>query len=168
MADLTDERERITVLQRMLCMLAAAWGDPELETAVCGAWNGETERAVRAFQQKRCLPVTGICGRETWDAMAACCAEEEEKRAPVYVAVRELTLRPGDEGDGVLLLQLVLRGLAGEYPLPDVVPDGRYGDSTERAVAAFQKTAGLPQTGRADRQTWRAMAEAYNGEAGDC
>ena len=168
MADLTDERERIILLQRMLCRLGAAWGIPELEVPVCGAWNEATERAVRLFQEKRCLPVTGICGRETWDAVAACCAEEEEKRAPVYLAVRELSLCPGDEGDGVLLLQAVLRELAGEYPLPEVPADGRYGEATERAVAAFQRTAGLPVTGRADRATWRMLAEAYNGAAEDC
>ena len=168
MADLTDGRERISVLQRMLCLLAAAWADPAMEVPVSGAWNEATERAVRAFQEKRCLPVTGICGRETWDALTLCCAEEEEKRAPVAVAVREFVLRPGDEGDGVLLLQLVLRGLAGAYPIPEVRPDGRYGAETETAVSAFQQIAGLTRTGRVDRPTWRALAEAYNGGTADC
>ena len=168
MPNLSNERERIETLQRMLCMLGAAWGEGCLTVPVCGAWNEATERAVRAFQEKRCLPVTGICGRETWDAMAACCAEEEEKCAPVYLAVRELSLGPGDEGDGVLQLQAVLRELAGEYPIPPVPADGRYGEATERAVAAFQRTAGLSPTGCTDRGTWRALAMAYNGMTEDC
>ena len=168
MADLTDRRGRIEVLQRMLCRMAAAWGDPELDVPVTGAWNESTERAVRAFQQKRCLPVTGICGRETWDALAECCAGEEERCAPVLMEVRELNLSPGDRGDGVTLLQLVLRGLEGAYPLSGVPSDGQYGPETERAVAAFQRTAGLSPTGCTDRGTWRALAMAYNGMTEDC
>ena len=74
MVNLTDERQRTETLQRMLCRMAAAWGDPSLCVSVSGSWNGETEAAVRAFQQRECMPVTGICGRETWDAMVSACA----------------------------------------------------------------------------------------------
>ena len=168
MADLTDRSGRIEVLQRMLCRMAAAWGDPGMDVPVTGTWNESTERAVRAFQQKRRLPVTGICGRETWDALAECCAGEEERCAPVLLEVRDPDLSPGDEGDGVTLLQLVLRGLEGAYPLDGVTATGRYGPETERAVAAFQRTAGLSPTGRADRSTWRALSMAYNGMTADC
>ena len=158
-----DERQRTETLQRMLCTLAAAWRDESLSVPVCGAWNDATERAVRAFQQRQRLPVTGVCGRETWDRMAACCAEEVEKRAPVYVKIRDCGLEPGDDGDAVALLQLVLRGLEGSYPVSGVPLDGRYGPETEAAVRTFRRIAGLPQTGRMDRAAWRALAEAYDG-----
>lgn len=168
MADLFDKKEQITLLQRMLSMLGAAWGDPAMEVPVCGAWNERTEEALRRFQQRERLPVTGICDRESWDAMAACCAEEEEARAPVYIAVRETKAARGDEGDAVAQLQLVLRGLAGAYPIPPVPLDGCFGAETEEALKAFQRIAGLPRTGCADRKTWRALAEAYDCPEGDC
>lgn len=37
---------------------------------VDGSYGPRTEEAVRAFQQARKLPVTGIAGPETWDALA--------------------------------------------------------------------------------------------------
>ena len=163
MAHLANEAERIETLQRMLCFLGAAWGGESLTVPVCGAWNGATERAVRAFQQRQCLPVTGLCDRETWDGAVLCCTEEEERRAPVFIAVRETDAGPGDEGDAVALLQLVLRGLEGAYPISGVPLDGRFGEKTETAVRLFQRIAGLAQTGRADRRTWRALAQAYDG-----
>ncbi|MBE6726155.1 MAG: peptidoglycan-binding protein [Ruminococcaceae bacterium] len=163
MPNLSNERERIETLQRMLCMLGAAWGEGCLTVPVCGVWNEATERAVRAFQEMRCLPVTGLCGRETWDSVVACCSEEEERRAPVFVRIRETEAGPGDEGDAVLWLQLILRGLEADCPFGSVPADGRYGAETEAAVRCFQRIAGLPETGRADRPTWLALAEAYNG-----
>ena len=164
MVNLTDERQRTETLQRMLCRMAAAWGDPSLCVSVSGSWNGETEAAVRAFQQKESMPVTGICGRETWDAMVAACAGIDESEAPVYLLIREAghTLGPGDEGDAVAQLQIVLRGLSMSYAFPPVPLDGCWGAGTEGAVLAFQRAAGLPQTGKADRRTWQALAEAYN------
>lgn len=43
-----------------------------------------------------------------------------------------------------------------------VIPDGIYGDSTEKAVSQFQKEQGLPVTGTADDKTFRAIVRAYN------
>ena len=169
MANLTDKTERIETMQRMLCRMAAAWGDPSLRVSVCGAYNPETEAAVRAFQQRERLPVTGICGRETWDAMVSACAGIEDCEAPVLLAVRETEAGPGDEGDGVVLLQLVLRALSSSCGLPPVPLDGCYGGGTEGAVRVFQRIAGLRETGRMDVPTWRALAEAYNkGSAFSC
>ena len=161
--NLTDESERIGTLQRMLCTLGAAWGEEDLIVPVCGSWNGATERAVRAFQQMRRIPVTGLCGRETWDGLAACCAEVEEERAPVCVRIPETAAGPGDEGDAVAWIQLLLRGLECDMPVSGVPLDGRYGEATEAAVRCFQRIAGLGVTGCVDRKTWRALAEAYNG-----
>ncbi|MBO7404020.1 MAG: peptidoglycan-binding protein [Clostridia bacterium] len=163
--NLTDVRERIGVLQRMLCFLAGCEKDPRLETYVCGFWNKSTEEAVRAFQEREGLPVTGVCDLSTWDAAVRRCSEGEEKRAPVCLRADvggAAESGPGDEGDGVLLLQIVLRALAGEYGFLPPPADGCYGAETEGAVTAFQRIAGLDRTGRADRLTWRMLAEAYN------
>ena len=58
--NLADKSERIGTLQRMLCLIAARDRDPRMETYVTGCWNGSTEEALRAFQEREGLPVTGI------------------------------------------------------------------------------------------------------------
>ena len=169
--NLTDTSERIGVLQRMLCYLAGCEKDPRLDTYVCGFWNGSTEEAVRAFQELHGLPVTGICDLATWDAAVRCCTEAAEISSPICLRADRggrAESGPGDEGDGVLLLQIVLRALAGEYGFLPPPADGRYGAATEEAVTAFQRIAGLDRTGRADRLTWRMLAEAYNCVESDC
>jgi len=60
-------------------------------------------------------------------------------------------LRQGARGEEVLLLQRRLLMLG--YHLPVYGADGKYGLETAAALRAFQHTAGLPPTGRADTAT---------------
>ncbi|MFI6483052.1 L,D-transpeptidase family protein [Nonomuraea sp. NPDC050663] len=63
------------------------------------------------------------------------------------------SLRPGDEGAGVVALQERLSALG--YWLG--TPDGRYGTSTTQAVFALQKAAGLPRDGEFGLRTALAL-----------
>lgn len=59
-------------------------------------------------------------------------------------------------------LQTMLRLLSGTDPsIPNVNPDGIFGPETEKAVLAFQISAGLPPTGIVDFGTWTAITNAY-------
>jgi hypothetical protein len=62
-------------------------------------------------------------------------------------------LRPGAEGNEVVLLQRQMR-LLGLYQGP---VDGRYDGTTQAAIAAFQTSAGLPASGTLDQTTWQRM-----------
>ena len=64
-----------------------------------------------------------------------------------------LELNPGDSGENVRRLQRALRDAG--YWLPSV--SGSYGPRTTEAVIAFQKSKGLPRTGRVDTTTWRRL-----------
>ena len=64
------------------------------------------------------------------------------------------TLKPGATGAAVLSLQQRLSALG--YWLG--TPDGTFGDSTEQAVWALQKAAGLSRTGTVGPQTQAALA----------
>lgn len=65
-------------------------------------------------------------------------------------------------GRPVTSLQTMLRCIAQEDPaIPTVIPSGVYGSDTKKAVSAFQRTHGLPATGVADYDTWRAVCAAY-------
>ena len=59
-------------------------------------------------------------------------------------------------------LQTMLHVLSTIFPaLLNVNPDGIYGESTKKAVAAFQRFAHLPVTGIAETGTWNALAGCY-------
>jgi peptidoglycan/xylan/chitin deacetylase (PgdA/CDA1 family)/uncharacterized protein YraI len=70
------------------------------------------------------------------------------------------TLGSGDEQPLVPRLNAMLasvNNLDFRDPGPDVL---RFGEYTRRAVAQFQSTQGLPQTGMVDLRTWRALVAA--------
>lgn len=46
-------------------------------------------------------------------------------------------------------------------PIPPVLPDGYFGESTKAAVEAYQRLAGLPITGKVDHATWDAIFGSY-------
>jgi len=73
-------------------------------------------------------------------------------------------MRPKESfvGQPVRSLQTMLRVLAQDDPvLPDLVPDGIYGQETVNAVLAFQRKTGLPTSGVADQSTWESIAASY-------
>lgn len=77
-----------------------------------------------------------------------------------------LSLTVGDRGDDVRAMQKAL--LAQGYKLPEWGADGQYGDETRKAVAKFQRAAGLLATGQADTQTLtRIMAQEKAPGAGE-
>ena len=46
--------------------------------------------------------------------------------------------------------------------VPPVIPDGIFGDTTKKAVLAFQKLYSLPVTGIADQNTFYKVVEIYD------
>ena len=59
-------------------------------------------------------------------------------------------------------LQTMLQVLSNVFPaLLTVNPDGIYGEATQKAVRAFQRFSGLPETGIAEQETWNSLASCY-------
>lgn len=83
------------------------------------------------------------------------CVEGEVKPVPVPVTLP--TLRRGDKGEYVTLMQtkLVTRG----YDIGASGVDGNFGRGTEAAVKAFQKDNGLVSDGICGQRTWAALDE---------
>ncbi|MBQ5841476.1 MAG: peptidoglycan-binding protein [Clostridia bacterium] len=135
---------------------------------VDGVYGTETTRAVQEFQQRAGLPVTGEVDRATWDAIReAYLKTVYENALPTPIqAYRDPAqfLQTGDQGDGVAFLQIMLRRLSLRYPnLPPIrTVSGIYTPETERAVRAFQRLVGLPETGLTDKATWDAVTRLYN------
>lgn len=69
-------------------------------------------------------------------------------------------LEKGDKGDEVATMQKML--IACGYSCGSKGADGSFGDSTERALKAFQKAKGLTVDGKYGSKSKSALAQAYN------
>ncbi|MGH3734969.1 MAG: glycoside hydrolase domain-containing protein [Micromonosporaceae bacterium] len=109
--------------------------------AVDGDFGGQTETAVRTFQQAHGLLVDGVVGRRTWTALLA--------------AGWQPTLRNGATGYAVRRLQRALTAALGR----SIAVDGSFGPATERAVRDYQASRGLAVDGVVGRDTWSALQQ---------
>jgi N-acetylmuramoyl-L-alanine amidase len=110
------------------------------------AFDAETERAVRAFQQSRGLSVDGRVGAETWRALDA--ARWRLGARTLYHSVPEpLT------GEDVRSLQERLLEMGYDVGRADAI----YGVRTARAVAQFQREMGLAPDGSCGPHTMGAL-----------
>ena len=91
------------------------------------------------------------CFKNGWTAPV----KEPEKENPVKDETKYPTLRKGDKGDWVAILQneLIVRG----YKLPKYGADGDFGNETLSAVKQFQKDHGLTADGVVGKKTWEAI-----------
>lgn len=111
--------------------------------SINGIFGAATERAVRQFQRVLGAQQDGIIGPVTWQYLEPFALESDPD-----------ILRRGSRGAMVRRLQLALER-AGYSPERI---DGLFGTRTQAALKAFQKSAGLAQTGVADKAAWLAIA----------
>jgi N-acetylmuramoyl-L-alanine amidase len=100
-----------------------------------GSFGASTERAVRAFQERRQILADGVVGPQTWNELV---------EAGWRLGDRILYLRqPPLRGDDVATLQARLNALGFDAGRED----GIFGLDTDRAVRAFQKEYGVAEDG---------------------
>ena len=100
-----------------------------------GVFGPTTRAALEAFQRLRGLRVDGVCGPQTWNTLV---------EAGFRIGDRFLYRRtPMLRGDDVAELQQRLCTLGFDTGRVD----GIFGDATGRALAEFQRNAGLPVDG---------------------
>lgn len=130
-----------------------------------GVYGPETEAAVTAFQRHYSLSITGEVDKPTWDAIAL---EYHQSFGlnPIAIDVfphGDYVMVPGDSGNLVLQLQLMLFVFAGAYSnMIEPEQNGIYGKETEMAVKSLQAVSMLPQTGEVDVQTWNRLSRWFS------
>jgi N-acetylmuramoyl-L-alanine amidase len=110
------------------------------------AFDDDTDRAVRAFQQQRGLTVDGVVGRTTYHAL------DEARwrlgdRILSYLPARLLA------GDDVSALQHRLLDMGFDCGRVD----GLFGVETEQALREFQRNIGIPADGTCGPTTLKAL-----------
>lgn len=148
----TDTRPYVMELQSYLRTIQRArYGTTTVP--MDGFYGKDTAAGVRQFQQAEGLPVTGAADRTTWDAVYAVYRNTERQQTPPLTirGLRRPLLQPGDEGDAVAFLNIMLGTTAATYTT-----------DTEAAVRAVQAVSFLPVTGNTDKNTWDAVTALYN------
>ncbi|MBE6633245.1 MAG: peptidoglycan-binding protein, partial [Ruminococcaceae bacterium] len=134
---------------------------------VDGSFGAVTEQAVRAVQRTFGLPVDGVVGEITWEAIYDAYLGIVRTVPPEYVEgvvipFPGVVLRIGADSPEVRVLQEYLNVIAEAYPnIPTLNPTGYFGNLTRSAVTAFQNTFGLEPTGTVGAITWNAIANIY-------
>ncbi len=136
--------------------------------AIDGDFGTSTQNAVSAVQRTFGLPVDGVVGERTWQALYRAYVgivntiprEYVEGNAIPYGGV---PLRVGAESEDVMLLQQYLNEIATVYTsIPTVSVTGYFGPRTDEAVRAFQNLFGITPTGVVSATTWSAIADLFN------
>ena len=163
---MTTKPEAVRELQQYLRFIERYQGEksPLVPT---GQMDEDTRRAVRQFQERYQLPVTGEIDLETWERVL-----QEYHRIlaaiqdPVPLALfpaPDFLLHKGASGELTKMVQLVLRALTQTFcDLPSLSATGVFDEDTEKVVQAIQERIGVSPTGRIDMETWNGIAHLYN------
>jgi len=126
-------------------LIAAGFLNESSEDATSGTFGDETDRAVRAFQQRRGLIADGIVGPDTWRSLV----EASRTLGGRYLYLHEPPLR----GDDVEDLKRRLNSL-GFYSGKE---NGIFDHSAAIAVEQFQRNSGLFPDGIVGTNTVEAL-----------
>lgn len=167
-----DSGPEVVVLQTMLNRVSQNYPAIPKVNPIDGSFGPQTLDAVTRFQGIFNLAQDGIVGKGTWYQLVR-----------LYVAVLKLAelrsegqtfygvnweypdaIEEGNSGPKVQHLQYMLAVVSEFNPeIPSVEVDGKFGPETKQAVLAFQRWAGLPQTGAAGAVTWDTLYNSFAG-----
>ena len=127
---------------------------------VDGKFGSATTAAVRRFQTYFGLTSDGVVGRTTWNKLYEVYNDIANKLLSSSLRPGEYpgVLRNGSSGTAVRELQFYLYLMSAyESSIPAIAIDGQFGASTEAAVRAYQRFAGLTVDGIVGRTTWNSL-----------
>ena len=127
---------------------------------VDGRFGAATAAAVRRFQTYFGLTSDGVVGRTTWNKLYEVYNDIANKLLSSSLRPGEYpgVLRNGSSGTAVRELQFYLYLMSAyESSIPAIGIDGQFGASTEAAVRAYQRYAGLTVDGIVGRATWDSL-----------
>lgn len=156
-------------LQTMLRVLSE--DDNTLPTVVPdGIYGPTTMNAVSAFQRRYGLPATGIVNQETWELIVYYYEPaliRIGKAQPIEIILDPgQEFLPGSSSPYIYLAQGMLTQLSNDHPTIEPTDlSGIMDDITVTSLAAFQKLAGLPDTGILDKITWKHLVLQFTSNA---
>jgi peptidoglycan hydrolase-like protein with peptidoglycan-binding domain len=156
-----DHGEKVRELQHRLRQLDWYSG------SITGTYGSTTTKAVKGFQRKRKMAVTGLVDQRTWTVLVKRTRTPSRAERHNVLVPGPAILKRGSTGRRVRDLQARLKQI-GWFSVP---VSGTYGSTTAASVRGFQAKRRIPVTGEVDQRTLdrlRAMtrtptnAELYN------
>ena len=144
--DIADKTGAVRQIQNYLLELAYA-EESYVKVPVDGIFGSETERAVRVFQEKNGLPVTGEVDFDTFTLLGDTCRECRAETVPTPLG-DALPLSAGACGAEVMWLHAILWMLRERYP--DLAMPQRtavFSRQTERQIRHLQNCYGMEENG---------------------
>ncbi len=157
-----QRRQHILELQKYLYSISL-FNDAIPQITPDGIYSSETAAAVRAFQKEYGLPQTGSTDPATWNKIVNVYKSYLHSAPSAYHAFpsQAYTIRRGDRGQVVYIIQAMLDSIADSYDnMPHVKVCGDYDPETVNAIKEFQRTVGLPQSGVVDSGTWNMLVHS--------
>lgn len=155
----------IRSLQTMLRTIAGV--EPgQVNVMPDGIYGPQTAEAVRSFQRRMGMNVTGTADQATHAAIVREYDRawiEADKAWPLQITLDPLqVIRRGERNNTIYLVQSMLTVMNLLYPqLPKPGHTGVLDGATMESLAAFQAWAELPPTRELDKRTWKALAIQY-------
>lgn len=152
----TSKGEDVFELQKALIALGFSVGNKGVD----GSFGKDTMAAVKAFQSRYELQVTGIFDLASIETLKKLFGVKNNKLEGLDIIQR--TLKKGLKGDDVSEMQKTLESLG--YSVGSKGVDGSFGKDTQSALKAFQKDYGLEETGVLDAINLNVLKKAANGD----
>lgn len=162
----TQKKEDIREAQIYLRVIAE--NDPDIPMVVPdGIYGKETQDAVRAFQKKYGLEVTGEINAATWELLYKEYLRAAQSFAPLKgitpLTRNNVPLAEGDAGYLIYIIQAMINTIAQFYSnIGSVNLNGVYDSATSAAVKKLQEITGNEPDGSIDIPTWNSLAMLYN------
>lgn len=162
-----DANVGVSLLQYHINYLSAYYETiPTL--SIDGIYGTATRNAVYAVQETFGLPVDGIVGEQTWNAITNAYYGIIRHIPVSFVEGNTLPfqgtiLREGMQSEEVRIMQNYLDYIARSIPeVPAVSPTGYFGPQTLASVTAIQELYGLPANGLVNAATWFVITDLYS------
>ena len=161
-----DERNFIIQIQRILRDLNYL-STQNGTLGIDGIYDKSTKNAVKDFQSKYGLDVTGIVDSETWSLLHTIWEIKVESNAlarAVYVLPRfeGYEILPGTVDNVMYIIQHMLETISRDYnEIEGIVLNGKYDEKTQNAIKIFQRKNMIDDTGIIDATTFNRLADAY-------
>ncbi len=133
-----------------------------------GIYGETTVRSVTAFQKKFGLTPDGRVDYQTWKKLSS-----EHERAdmllspPVPISpfsqpLNSGVIKIGDRSELIRIVKIMLKAIGASYPYgEDLSDDDVFDPDTECAVRDLQFINGIDASGIINKETWNALARAY-------
>ncbi|MCM1227139.1 MAG: peptidoglycan-binding protein [Clostridium sp.] len=158
-----SRHEHIKEIQRLL--YAISFGNNNVSIIFPdGIYGDETKESVRSFQREYGLSADGNVSPETWDAIVRVHRSLYPTIIRPDVFKEKMVLMPGNSGDAVYFIQLMLNCIGRKYGnIPILKLTGIYDADTQNALNVFKEISGHEvRSEGVDAHFLNAITSAFN------